>query len=518
MKLAKKTFLYSILLSVIIVCMVVGYFIFLFPSLYVNHIRQNNLDSAVALQEQYVKERSYSGIKVKNPTGTITVDIPLAGNEITIVNKFIKGTVTFTDKDFIEILDKFRTYAKNPDQMKEGDNWIDTSLLLEKVKAYRDNLTNLPFTVTWESTDSEKMVWDSDVKIHRISDDFYISEANVSQGESNYTNYLAMTVTNDSIVVSFLSVVTPEMKDVMPVVLQSLPMIVAVVFLLVLLLSQLFSKWIITPIIKLSRHAESVKRVNNLEIMPLALTGNDEITSLGRNLNALYEKLREHYKELEDRNTFLSKENERQEVFMRAFSHQLKTPIAAALLLVQGMYEEIGKYKDTKLFLPKVKEQLNSMQKIVEDILYLNHCSFNSKMETVLLDDLVSASVSNLEVPINERTLQVTMEGFAGVVKTDAEMLKMILDNLLSNAVTNTPQNGQIKIIKTDKKIQIINYGVTIKEEILPHIFEPFVSGNNKQKGHGLGLYIVKYYAQYLDCEVTVDNVENGVEAVVEFR
>jgi signal transduction histidine kinase len=519
MKLSKKTFLYSILLSGIIVIMVVGYFILLYPSLYVEHIERNNYNSIVALQEQYVKERSYKNLDAKNPTATITIDIPLTGNELTVTNHFFNGKVTIKDTDFILMLDKLRYYAKHPKEMDENaDDWFDTSLLKEKFDDYLTDLKNLPFVVTLDKNHAPEYEWESFSKNHMISDTFYISEARVVQGESRYTTYLALTITDNTIVATIMSVTTPDMKDIMPVVFQSLPMIVAVVALLVLLLSQIFSKWIITPIIRLSSHAESAKRIINMDIVPINLRGNDEITSLGKNLNELYEKLRKNYKDLEDNNVILSLENERQEVFLRAFSHQLKTPISAALLLVQGMYEEIGKYKDTKFYLPKVKDQLISMQKIVEDIIYLSHRSENARMEEQNLDDIVTASLKELEIPITEKSLHLDIEGNTGTITTDNEMMKMIIDNLLNNAVYHTPDNGRIRIIKSYKKLQIINYGAAIRENLLPHIFEPFVTSNDRQKGHGLGLYIVRYYAQCLKCEVTVHNMNHGVEATVVWK
>ncbi|BCJ92915.1 hypothetical protein acsn021_04840 [Anaerocolumna cellulosilytica] len=379
-------------------------------------------------------------------------------------------------------------------------------------------MKNLPFSVTLDTNHAPEYEWESFSKNHMISDTFYISEARIVQGESRYTTYFALTITDNSIVATIMSVTTPDMKDIMPVVLQSLPMIAAVVALFVLLLSQIFSKWIITPIIRLSRHTESAKLSVNMNIVPINLGGNDEITSLSRNLNELYEKLRKNYKDLEDNNVTLSLENERQEVFLRAFSHQLKPPISAALLLVQSMYEEVGKYKDTKFYLPKVKDQLISMQKIVEDIIYLSHRSENTRMEEQNLDDIVTTSLKELDIPITEKSLYLDIEGITGTITTDAEMMKMIIDNLLNNAVFHTPDNGHIHIIQSVKKLQIINYGTSIPEKLLPHIFEPFVTSNNRQKGHGLGLYIVRYYAQCLKCEVSVHNINHGVEAVVVWK
>ncbi len=516
MNLSKKTFFYSILLSSLIVVLIVSYFVFLFPSLYVNHIENNNYNAAVDLQRKYVKLRSYQDLEVKNPTGTVTIDIPFHGNDMIVVNKFVSGTVTVKDPDILGMLDKLKFYAKNPKELSDHtDNWFDVNLIEKKIKEYSNRLKSLPFTLVWDTFGNEEYEWEASNKIHIVSDDFYVLVSKVIQGGSKYTTYMAMTVTENSIVATLMSVTTPDMQDITPVVFQSLPMIVAIITLFVLLLSQIFSKWIITPIIRLSKHAELVKKHKNMEIMPISLSGNDEITSLSKNLNELYMNLRENYKELEDNNITLSMENERQEVFLRAFSHQLKTPISAALLLVQGMYEEIGKYKDTKVYLPKVKEQLISMQKIVEDIIYLNHCSENTKMEPQDLDHIINTSLSGLEISIAEKSLSVEMSGKIGCIQTDGEMLKIILDNLISNAVNHSPENGLIRINKSSNTIQILNYHSSIPENILPHIFEPFVTSNHKQKGHGLGLYIVRYYSQFLKCQVSVRNIEDGVETRV---
>lgn len=56
---------------------------------------------------------------------------------------------------------------------------------------------------------------------------------------------------------------------------------------------------------------------------------------------------------------------------MRASSHQLKTPVAAAMLLIDGMIDEMGKYADVKTYLPQVKGKLIEMRDIVNNVLYL---------------------------------------------------------------------------------------------------------------------------------------------------
>lgn len=243
----------------------------------------------------------------------------------------------------------------------------------------------------------------------------------------------------------------------------------------------------------------------------------DEIGILGRNLQELYEKLRDNYEELERKNSLLEEENKRQEVFLRASSHQLKTPIAAALLLVEGMMNEVGKYKDTKAYLPEVKKQLLSMRKIVEDILYLNYHAENLQQEEVEIEVLVQEMIGSYAVQAENKGLQVTAAG-NGVVSTDREILKKIVDNLLSNAVGYTPRGQQIAIEISHAALCITNYGVTIEEKLLPNVLEPFVSSEGSGKGKGLGLYVAAYYSKLMGFELTIANIENGVQACLSFE
>ncbi|MDZ5010890.1 HAMP domain-containing protein, partial [Clostridium perfringens] len=124
---------------------------------------------------------------------------------------------------------------------------------------------------------------------------------------------------------------------------------------IILVSTYYFSRKIIIPIKKLANHAEFIKNNNIENVYPIDIKGEDEIAILGNTLNELYSKLNESFKSLEEKNKLLIDENKRQDVFLRASSHQLKTPVAAALLLVESMIDEVGKYKNTKEHLPKFK-------------------------------------------------------------------------------------------------------------------------------------------------------------------
>ena len=80
MGLSRKTFLYSIVLAVIIIAFVIGYFILMLPSLYVDYVMNSNLDSVVEVQQSYMEDRTYQGLTVKNPSSVFSMEIPKEGN------------------------------------------------------------------------------------------------------------------------------------------------------------------------------------------------------------------------------------------------------------------------------------------------------------------------------------------------------------------------------------------------------------------------------------------------------
>lgn len=519
MKLARKTFLYSICISILLVGMIVAYFVTMLPSLYVEYMKKQYLQSVVEVEKGYMENRSYEGLKVQNLTGSATLEIPFEGDTFYLAGKAFRVTVTIKEEDIRLVLNQIRACFRGSDKMDwENFKEVDWELLkkaLTESSVFKDGA---PFDVEIAlQKEGQELSGSGEGRIHLVEQDILVFEANAADSDNQYTTYIAMGETEEALVFSFLSVMTPQMKEITPIVLGSVPMMAAVLFFIVLICSRYFSGKIVNPVIRLANYAENVKYAQNLEIEPLQITEKDEIGELGHTLNELYEKLRQNYAQLEEKNACLEKENKRQEVFLRASSHQLKTPVTAALLLVDGMMQEVGKYKDTKKYLPQVKEQLLSMRKIVEDILYLNHCTENLQREPVNVLSLMKEVVAAYHIQIMERELTCGFRGNDIVITSDRELLKKLLDNLVSNAVSYTEKGGSIDIEIQDQAISILNRKAHIEEELLQHIYEPFVSGNNVRKGKGLGLYIAAYYCEALDCRLTLENTPDGVLAKFAF-
>ena len=537
MRLGRKNFVYSMALASIMLLFLLGYFIYMLPSLYVDYVMEQNLKSVLAQHRAYMANGTYEGIRVKNSAACFSVEIPLEGNCILIGAKTFTAEITVRDERLGQLLASCQQKWKEMEARVEADAELNFEDELNELQEILQESAlagfDWPLSVRLLDTqDTEGLFFNEVVKTHTYNDGVMVFEASVEEASGiQYANYIAVGQTDNSLVFSLLPVVAPEADEIRPVVLQSLPMLGAVIVLVVLLFSGIYSKGIVNPIVRLVQHAGQMKYAEDFSVKRLyenTPEKKDEVQELAETLDDFYGQIKESYQKLEEKNEELEEENRRQEVFLRASSHQLKTPVAAALLLVEGMMNEIGKYKETKVYLPRVKEQLLSMKKMVEDILYLNHCAENIQFQEVDTRAILREKIQSCQVAIDEKRIGVEFQGEESLtVSTDERMLAQILDNLLSNAVKYTPACGRIWIGMLRKgqesEICIENSGVTIPEKLLPHIYEPFVSGSHSEdsagaRSHGLGLYIASYYAKKLEISLSVRSKEDSVVSTLVFR
>lgn len=534
MKLGRRNLFYSIILAGSMLSFLIGYFVCMLPSLYVEYMTEQNLRAVKEQHKAFVENGNYAEVQVKNPTACFSIKLPDQGSDIFITSKLFSVKVAITDerllKSFSELRRFLKAYGGQEDFPLENDREQfkkEAENLVEIIKETFTGAHSLPVEIQRIETGNTGIEYRGEYeKIHLVSDTFVVLEMGVEDGNNRYTNYIAVERKEDSLILTFLPVVTPDMIEIRPIVLQSLPMLAAVIFLLVLLFSGVYSKGIVTPVVELVEHTKQRKDMPAFREFPMGKKWKkrkDEIGVLAVTIEELYQEIRAGYEELEEKNQILEAENKRQEVLLRASSHQLKTPISAALLLVDGMKNNIGKYRDRETYLPKVKEQLLSMKKMVEDILYLDHCGKNPDFQNVDIGSVLKAQLELYRINIMDKRLNVSVEGLqTKVLYTDEPIFTHIVSNLLSNAVSYTPQGERIRIFLEEEKITIQNFNAHIDEALFPHIFDPFVSGNHEKKeenrnSHGLGLYIASYYAKKTGLRIQVQNEEDCVAAMIYF-
>jgi len=99
------------------------------------------------------------------------------------------------------------------------------------------------------------------------------------------------------------------------------------------------------------------------------------------------------------------------------------------------------------------------------------------------------------------------------VVAADPARIRQCVDNLLTNAIGHSPKGGSISVFITQEQsettawgcVEVVDEGPGIPDDLLPHIFDRFLTGRAREGGVGLGLYIAKRIAAVHGGDVRAD-------------
>lgn len=497
MKLSKKTLIYSILLASVIAISIYLYLIFLLPSLYVENMRQNNFDQAIKLQGEFMRDKKIPKDSPKGISNVFYFLIKNDSDEINIMNNSFNSKIEIKDKKLKEILSYFKSldFTKMDKDTKikytaEEVGEIFKKTFLKDGEGYKIlEFNNIKNDEVYEENMSSK--------IHN-SKNFIVMDNSIKDNKIIYSTYIGLGKENGDVYISFAPQHVSRLTDITSVVLQSLPMVIAFLFVLAFLSSMFFTKKIVDPIKKVASHTDNLRKSRITENTRLKINTKDEVSDLAKEIDDMYAELVENIKKVEN-------ENEKKELFIKASSHQLKTPISASLLLIDGMIDNIGKFKERDKYLVEVKKQIRNMQKIVEDLLLINKPIDKNNNQDIEVSSLLQSVVNEYKLSLIQKDIVIKWNIKEVVINTDILSFKKILENLLSNAIEHTRNNKEILINLDEDKLIFSNEGM-IPKEIENNIFEPFISSKENKKSSGLGLYVASKFAKALNLDLKVEN------------
>ena len=290
-----------------------------------------------------------------------------------------------------------------------------------------------------------------------------------------------------------------------------------------------FARQMTVPIKRLVADTEKMKEL--LPVKPSQLR-NDELGDLSRDVHNMYAKLKHTIVELGEENTRRKEMEESQRYFFSAASHELKTPIAAARVMMEGMMADIGDYKNHPKYLNECIKLMDEQSKTIYEILDIVNLDGHFKPQPQE-NDIKETVLEQLQKykPMSKAGEQSITNNIHEDLRcyADPRLLKKVLSNVLLNALQNTPAEGQIHIYTevSNEGIQqftentfdgirlcIVNTGY-IDEECLPRLFDPFFrmdKARSRSNGQtGLGLTIVKKTLDLMGMPFGLENTEDGV-------
>jgi len=206
--------------------------------------------------------------------------------------------------------------------------------------------------------------------------------------------------------------------------------------------------------------------------------------------------------------------------FLSTMSHELRTPISVILgygsLLLEGMLGGLSEKQTHSLrLINNSAKELCDLITAVLDVSRLEAGRLPLEMHMVEVSTLLEEIKAETEAE-RERvdlTYTWTIQGDLPPLHTDPSKLKIVLKNLIRNAVKFT-EEGNITVEAQDCRggieFRVVDTGIGIPAEALELIFEPFLRigtvTSDQRKGTGLGLYIVKRLLALLGGTITVES------------
>lgn len=263
------------------------------------------------------------------------------------------------------------------------------------------------------------------------------------------------------------------------------------------LFSLLFSRQITVPVKQISAVTERMAQMDKTALCEVH--AEDEIGVLAGNINGLYQNLLATIETLEIEKQRV-REMERCKVdFMRAASHELKTPLTALNATLENMILGVGKYRDAENYLPECKEMAEQLSGMIQEILEASKAGSPQKNEAPVQIDLPRLLTALCEPykQISEArgiVFHIDLSGGFSALLPPRQFSKAV-SNILANAVAYTNPGKTVSIYFDGSALVIENECTPIPADALQHLFEPFYrpdyARNREDGGNGLGLYIV---------------------------
>ncbi|MFC1484459.1 sensor histidine kinase [Candidatus Neomarinimicrobiota bacterium] len=286
----------------------------------------------------------------------------------------------------------------------------------------------------------------------------------------------------------------------------------------VLLLTLAFS-WVVADRITdpIRQLAAATRRIAGGDVVALPKSERkDEVGDLTRAVSAMAGRLQEDIQDLK-------RLNRAQEDFIAGLSHEVRNPIFSARGYLEMALDECASETREGADVVKLREYLEKSHRnllrihnLFADMLTLVKLEFDQEpveLSRVRLDMLIHELEETFFPQAQDKGVVLEVKVEHDTVRGNAEILKIALSNLLSNAIQHT-RAGEVRLaitrLDSKVKLEVSDTGAGIPAEQLGSIFEKFYrmdkSRSREQGGAGLGLALVQQCMRTLNTEIEVSS------------
>jgi hypothetical protein len=234
--------------------------------------------------------------------------------------------------------------------------------------------------------------------------------------------------------------------------------------------------------------------------------------------NNLEEKIEEKTRKLEENLKEIRELNLEKDKLFSIVAHDLRNPVGSILNLLELMQRKLGKLTEHEIrtYLDLMFRNITSLNGLLENLLLWARSQLNKvtvDFQEISLRLVIESVQEQLERQMQDKEIRLMVELQEDIViRTDRNILEIVLRNIVSNAVKFTDHGGWIRLNAEKQQgdlleLIVTDSGIGMSEEKLGHLFQVDKNvsyGTDKEKGSGLGLILCREYLGRLEGTITV--------------
>ena len=320
--------------------------------------------------------------------------------------------------------------------------------------------------VSQENKDNEVKVTNNlNVNLNSLNNSLIIEERRITLNDGHQL-YLKFISTADMV------------QDAKDLSLGFLPYSLSISFLLSAIVSLIYSKSIKNNIDEIKNVTDQMMQLD--KNVCLVHNSDDEVGDLKKQINELYFTLLKSIDDLELKNKEILELEKLKYEFLKAASHELKTPLASLKITLENMMYNVGKYKERDVYLGQCVDIVDDLSKNISQILSIYSIDhLKNDEEDVIIKDVLKEVLNKYELLAYQKNIVINNKVGLEHLYIGRNAFSVILSNLISNAIKYNCDYGRIDIRIKENCFYIEN---TCQENHMEL---------KKDASHGLGLYIV---------------------------
>lgn len=270
-----------------------------------------------------------------------------------------------------------------------------------------------------------------------------------------------------------------------------------------LALGHAFSRVTLQPVRLIAETANRIRSDNLSERIPTP-AGRDELATLVRLLNQMFDRLQSAFEQVGR--------------FAADVSHEVKTPLSLIRLNAERLRGRVAADPEAAAAVADILEEIDRIHHVADRLLFLARAesgALQCALRPAAVGSILGPLAEDAQVLAADRGVQLVVEAVADAeIRADPGLLRQLLLNVLSNAISVTAPGGEVRLrsgpAEGGWRFEVLDEGPGLPPEQLARLFERFVRFDRRdgqtRPGHGLGLAISRSIAQLHGGTIRAEN------------